>query len=145
MTKTTNILRCTLTQTFRSDFTSDLANVELYMLCSDQIAAAARKLTQKKEAYRLDDRDNPKLEEYLRDYVRLEAMIVKAFKQEIECNIGDLHINPDDLPSETRSRLEWIRDALIDELPADSLLICLAKLSLSHRLSPETENSAWLL
>jgi hypothetical protein len=47
MTKTTNILRCTLTPTFRSvlpDGFDELPDIELYMLCSDKIAAVARKL-----------------------------------------------------------------------------------------------------
>jgi hypothetical protein len=44
MTKTANILRCTLTQTRNLDSTTQLPDIELYILCSDKIAAEATKL-----------------------------------------------------------------------------------------------------
>jgi hypothetical protein len=124
MTKTTNILRCTLTPSLCSEFTSDLADIELNMLCSDKIAAAARKLKQQKDVYKLDDRDNRKLREYVRDSCSLNSKIVKAFKQQTEFDIGDLHLNPDSLPSATRTRLERIRDGFREDLPPDFLWIC---------------------
>ena len=53
----------------------------------------------------------------------VEAKIVKTFKRQTEGQIGALHVNPDNVPSETRSRLEWIRDGLIDDLDANFLWI----------------------
>jgi hypothetical protein len=125
MTKTTNILRCTLTPALRSEFTSELADIELYMLCSDKIAAAARKL-KVRDFFDSHNNDDRKLDKYLSDYCRLEAKIVKTFKRELECQI-DFQVNPDSLPSETRSRLESIRDGFIDDIDninADFLWIC---------------------
>jgi hypothetical protein len=125
MTKTTNILRCTLTPALRSEFTSELADIELYMLCSDKIAAAARKL-ELTDIVDLHHNHDRKFRKYLSDYCSLEAKIVKAFKRQLECQI-DFQVNPDSLPSETRSRLEWIRDGFIDDIDdidADFLWIC---------------------
>jgi hypothetical protein len=125
MTKTTNILRCTLTPILRSQFTSELADIELYMLCSDKIAAAARRL-ELTDVVDLHHNDDRKFRKYLSDYSSLEAKIVKSFKRQIEGQIGDFHVNPDSLPPETRSRLESIRDGFIDDIDginADFLLI----------------------
>ena len=125
MTKTTNILRCTLTPILRSEFTSELADIELYMLCSDKIAAAARKL-ELTNVVDLHNNDDRAFRKYLSDYCSLEAKIVKTFKRQTEGQIGDLHVNPDNLPSETRSRLESIRDGFrddIDGINADFLWI----------------------
>ena len=123
MPKTTNILRCTLTPTLRSQFTRELADIELYILCSDKIAAAARKL-ELTDVVDLHNNDYRKFSKYLDDYCSLEAKIVKTFKRRIEGQIGDFHVNPRTLPSETQFRLELIRDALIDDVSADFLWIC---------------------
>ena len=95
------------------------------MLCSDKIAAAARKL-ELTDVVDLHHKDDRKFDKYLSEYCSLEAKIVKTFKRQLECQIGDLHVNPDSLPSETRSRLESIRDGFIDDIDdinADFLLI----------------------
>jgi hypothetical protein len=91
------------------------------MVCSDKIAAAARKLklTDFVDLYR---NDHCKFRKYLSDYCSLEAKMVKAFKRQIEGQI-DFHVNLDSLPSETRSRLESIRDCFIDDIPADFIWI----------------------
>jgi hypothetical protein len=123
MKKTTNILRCTLTPALPdSEFTRELADIELYMLCSDKIATAARKL-ELTDVVDLHHNDDRKFSKYLSDYCSLEAKIVKAFKRQIECQI-DFQVNPDSVPSETRSRLESIRDGFIDDISADFLWIC---------------------
>ncbi len=123
MTKTTNILRCTVRQTLRSEFTSEPPDVELYMLCSDKIAAAAGKL-ELADVADLFNNHYPKFEKYLKESSSFDTKIVKAFKRQIEYEIYDFQVNPDSLPSEMRSRLESIRNWFVDDIPPDFLWIC---------------------
>jgi hypothetical protein len=121
-TKTINILRCTLRPIFSfAEFYNELPDIELYMLCSDKIADTARKL----EGTDLGDLwyNDRKFDKYLSESISLDKKIVKAFKRQIKYQVDHLRLNPDTLPSETRSELEALRNALIDDLDPEFLLI----------------------
>jgi hypothetical protein len=125
MTKPTNILRCNLTavvSTVHPDEINELPNIELYMLCSDKIAAVVRKLERTNVADFYKDRRE--WYKYLTELDTLDAKIMKAFKKKIEYEVGSLQVNPDSLPLGTRSDLERIRNAFPDDLDPEFLLIC---------------------
>jgi hypothetical protein len=92
------------------------------MLCSDEIAATARKLDET-DIVDLHNNHPHKFDKYLSESISLEKKIVKAFKRQIKYQVDHLRVNPDRLPSETRSELELLRDALIDDLDPEFLLI----------------------
>jgi hypothetical protein len=122
-TKTTNILRCTLRPIFSfSEFYNELPDIELYMLCSDKIAATARKL-EGTDVVGIYNNDRRKWGKYLNESISLDKKIVKAFRGQIEYEVVRRSVNPDTLPSETRSELELLRNAFIDDLDPESLLI----------------------
>ncbi len=123
MTKTTNILRCNVGLSLCSEFTSQPPDIELYMLCSDKLAAAASKLEQTDVAD-LFNNDYRKFQKYMKESSSFDAKIVKAVKQKLEYEIDGLRVNPNNLTAETRSQVESIRNSFIDDLPAEFLYIC---------------------
>jgi hypothetical protein len=123
MTKTTNILRCTLRPIFSfAEFYEELPDIELHMLCSDKIADTARKL-EGTDVVGIYNNDRRKWDKYLTESISFDKKIVKAFKGQIEYEVVHRSVNPDRLPSETRSELELLRNALIDDLDPGFLLI----------------------
>jgi hypothetical protein len=121
--KTTNILRCTLRPIFSfSEFYEELPDIELYMLCSNKIADTARKL-EGTDVVDIHNNDPRKWHKYLNKSNRLGKKIVKAFNEQIKYEVDHLGVNPDTLPSGTRSELELLRNALIDDLDPEFLLI----------------------
>jgi hypothetical protein len=111
MTKTTNILRCTLLPTIPSglaDELDELPDIELHMLCSDKIAAVARKL-ELTDVVDLHNNDRGKFQKYLSESISLDEKIVKAFKRQIKYEIDKRQVNPDALSFERRYELERIR------------------------------------
>jgi hypothetical protein len=122
-TKTINMLRCTLRPIFSfAEFYEELPDIELYMLCSDKIADMARKLDET-DTVDIHNNDPRKWDKYLNEAISLDKKIVKAFNEQIKYEVDHLRVNPDTLPSETRSELELLRNALIDDLDPEFLLI----------------------
>jgi hypothetical protein len=94
------------------------------MLCSDKIADTARKL-EGMDVVHIHNNDRRKWCKYLNESISLDKKIVKAFEGQIEYEVDHLRVNPDTdtLPSETRSELELLRNALINDLDPEFLLI----------------------
>jgi hypothetical protein len=114
-----------LTQSLRirDYFISEPADVELYMLCSDEIAAAVRKLEHTDWVALGLTSDHNEFSKFTREYCNLEAKIVKAFKRQFEFEVRDFDVNSDSLPCDARSRLESFRAYFIEDLPSDFLMI----------------------
>ncbi len=133
MTKTTNILQCTLYPWLQSEFADQLelefpdqlGTISFYMLCSDKIAATARNLELTDFASLInDDRLDPSAyDKYFSESGSLTKKIVKEFRRVVNYEV-DFHVNPVGLPRETQSRLQLIRGRFVDELSPEFILIC---------------------
>jgi hypothetical protein len=107
------------------------------MLCSDKIAAVARKL-ELTDVVDLHNNDRGKFQKYLSESISLDEKIVKAFKRQIKYEIDKRLVNPDALSFERRYELERIRNCFIDDLGPEFLWVCRAE----HLVTSSHEKTA---
>ena len=86
---------------------AELADIEVYMLCSDKIAVAARNL----ERTNIADLNSDARRKFVSDVSKLNSKIIRAFKENIRYEVHECKIDPVGLPSEALSELKMIGDA----------------------------------